>query len=217
MATRRVPTRRGKRATRQARPRVRLDTDARRAQLLARAIAVFGERPYDDVSIDAIAAAAGVSKGLLYHYFPTKKHLYLAGIELAGADLLARVEPDPGLSPLERATHGVDAYLAFVEEHAQAYVGLLRGGVGNDRQVQRVVDDCRARILDKLLSGLTVTFPAGELASPEVRASLRGWIGYVETLSLDWLERRDLSRARVREMAVEVLLFLLQRHLSGKP
>jgi AcrR family transcriptional regulator len=192
-----------------------MDTDERRAQLVALAIAAFGDRPYDDVSIDDIAAAAGVSKGLLYHYFPTKKDLYVAGIHVAAGDLLARVEPDPSLSPLERATHGVDAYLAFVEEHASAYVALMRGGVGNDRDVQRVVDRCRARILEKLLSGLTLAFPGSALASPEVRAALRGWIGYVETLSLDWLERRDLARDRVREMALEVLLFLLQRHLSG--
>src|SRR5690242_4164925 len=75
----------------EARARVRLDVDERRAQLVALGLAEFGTRTYDDVSIDLIAQAAGISKGLLYHYFPTKRAFYVACVREAAARLLARM------------------------------------------------------------------------------------------------------------------------------
>ena len=71
--------------------RARLDVDARRRQLLALGTALFGSRPYDEVSIDEVARTAGISKGLLYHYFPTKRDFYVATVREAAAEL---VEPN---------------------------------------------------------------------------------------------------------------------------
>ena len=68
--------------------RARFSVDERRAQLLELGLRLFGDRSYDDVSIDDIAREAGVSKGLLYHYFGSKRVFYAACVEHAAASLL---------------------------------------------------------------------------------------------------------------------------------
>src|SRR5258706_14546667 len=99
---------RGARGARDSRePRVRLDVDERRAQLVELGLAHFGERAYDDVSIDAIADAAGISKGLLYHYFPTKRAYYAATVKEAAARLVASTDTDDSAPPLERLHAGL--------------------------------------------------------------------------------------------------------------
>ena len=79
--------------------RVRLSTDARREQLVALGIDIFSERPFDEVSIDDIAAAAGISKGLLYHYFPSKRDFYVAVVRHSADEMQAITDTDPALEP----------------------------------------------------------------------------------------------------------------------
>ena len=87
----------------QRRPRVRLDNDARRAQLLLLARRAFSDRSYDEVSIDDLAREAKISKGLLYHYFPTKRDLYVAGLrEIADALVEAVILVSEDLPPVDR-------------------------------------------------------------------------------------------------------------------
>src|SRR4051812_45882941 len=80
-------------APRKRAPRARLDVDERRAQLLSLGLERFSERSYDEVSIDDLARAAGISKGLLYHYFPTKRDFYIAALAQAAEQLLAATDP----------------------------------------------------------------------------------------------------------------------------
>src|SRR3569623_1819861 len=79
----------------QRRPRVRLDNDARRAQLLLRARKAFSDRSYDEVSIDDLAREAKISKGLRYHYFPTKRDLYVAGLREIAEELVLTLTSVP--------------------------------------------------------------------------------------------------------------------------
>src|SRR5580700_10583130 len=104
---------------------------------------LFSERTYDEVSIDELAAAAGISKGLLYHYFPTKRDFYVATVREAASRLLERTSKPVAGTPLERLSAGLDEYLDYVEAHAKPYAALLRGGVGVDAEVARIVDDTR--------------------------------------------------------------------------
>jgi AcrR family transcriptional regulator len=76
--------------------------DATRARLLAHALRLFGERGYASTPVSAIAASAGVSQGLLYHYFPGKTELVVAIFEDGIRDVReswarADAEPDPRL------------------------------------------------------------------------------------------------------------------------
>src|SRR5262245_25940442 len=129
--------------TRRARSRSarsRLGPDARRAQLLELGIAVFSEQPYDEVSIDDLARKARISKGLLYHYFPTKRAFYVAAISEAARVLVERTETDPSRPPIERLRHGLDVFHAYVGRHGSKYAAILRAGVGSDRDVFEIVD-----------------------------------------------------------------------------
>lgn len=174
-------------------PRVRLDVDERRAQLIELGLEHFGTRAYDDVSIDAIAAAASISKGLLYHYFPTKRAYYAATVREAAAQLLASCEPQGGGSPLEQLAAGLDAYLSFVRAHAPAYATLMRSGVGVDPAIALIVDETRAGFVERVTAGFDgiPVGPSGEpldLQAPLVRVALRGWVGFAEAASLAWSE-----------------------------
>jgi AcrR family transcriptional regulator len=164
-------------------PRARLDVDERRAQLLALGLAMFSERSYDEVSIDDLARAAGVSKGLLYHYFPTKRDLYVAALEHAARRLLEDTTTDRAGTPDERLRRGLSTYLAFVERHGKAYVALMRGGIGSDPEVAQVIEGVRRRLADRFLVGSP--FAPELIDNPRFAASVRGWIGFVEAATID--------------------------------
>lgn len=188
-------------------PRLRLEVDARRAQLLALGIEQFGRHPYDDVAIDAIAQAAGISKGLLYHYFPTKRAFYVACVRDAATDLLAKTDGIEGIDampPLERLVAGIDTYLDYVRAHGHAYATLMRSGVGVDREITEIVDRTRATFIERLTSEtLEATVRASASggasgdagASPLVRIALLGWVGLAEAASIAWVERCVASEA----------------------
>lgn len=197
------------------RVRTRFPIDERRSQLVRVGLQEFSRRPYDAVSIDEIAAAAGVSKGLLYHYFPSKRDFYIAVIEAAATELREVTEPEPELGEIERLRVSLDAYLAYVEQHAEAYVALMRGGIGSDDQIRRIVDETRDVVVGRVFSRLGLN---GE-PSPILRLTVRGWIGYVEAASLDWLERRDASLEELRDLLVTSLVVLMgiAQDLASRP
>jgi AcrR family transcriptional regulator len=187
-----------------ARERARLQVDERRAQLLALGLQLFTDHTYDELSIDDIAGAAGISKGLLYHYFPSKRDYYVEVVRMAAGHLVERTaEAGVDASP-DSLLHGLDAYLDFVEQHARSFTAVMRGGVGSDAEVQGIVEAARAAIADRIVSRLGVGDPA-----PLLRAALRGWIGFVEAASLDWLARRDLPREELRALLAAMALAAL--------
>jgi AcrR family transcriptional regulator len=170
--------------------------DARRAQLLELGRRMFNERPYDAISIDDIAAAAQISKGLLYHYFPSKKDFYVATVRAAAEEMVARTRPPDDLPAGERLERGLDAYLDFVETNANAYRALMKSGVGVDEEVSQILEDTRRAFVARIArEGLGLP----ELR-PAVRLALRGWIGFVEAASLEWLD--DLGSASAIDRAL---------------
>jgi AcrR family transcriptional regulator len=194
-----------------ARPRrrVRLDNDQRRAQLLALATRAFSDRAYDDVSIDDLAKVAGISKGLLYHYFPTKRDLYVAGLREISDELVAAIAAVPDdLAPIERVRAGLDAYLDHIHRHSRAFVALMRGGIGSDPEVAAVVEAVRTRLFDRFLHGS----PFASLLAGDARfeIAIRGWIGCVEAASIDWCVKPRLSRTELRELLAQILFEILR-------
>jgi AcrR family transcriptional regulator len=193
--------------------RTRLDLDERREQLIAIGTELFSARAYDEISIDDIAAAAGISKGLLYHYFPSKRHFYVATVR-ASADELRRVtEPEADVPPLERMRHSMDRYLDYVEHHAEGYATLLRGGIGSDVEVRAIVDDTRQAFVERVLSQVSPGAPAGAV----LRHTVRGWVGFVEAVSLEWLDHRELDRTAMRDLLVGTLVHTLSAAVEVDP
>src|SRR5947199_5356848 len=103
----------------------RLDVDERRAQLLELGAELFTKHSYDELSMAAIAREAGISKALLYHYFPSKEEYFKATLAEAAAELAARTAPDESLPPLEQRRTSTRAYVEWVGERRESYVKLL--------------------------------------------------------------------------------------------
>jgi AcrR family transcriptional regulator len=206
---RRLVRRAIKRATGRARPpRVRLDNDARRTQLLALARKIFSDRSYDEVSIDDLAHEAKISKGLLYHYFPTKRDLYVAALRVIADELVARVHAIPrDLPPADRVRAGIDAYLDHITLHARAFVALMRGGIGSDPEVAQVIEGVRRQLSDRFLDDS----PFAELLANNARFAIavRGWIGFVEQVSIDWCIEPRLPRDELRDLLSQILFAII--------
>jgi AcrR family transcriptional regulator len=179
----------------------RLDVDERRRRLLALGAELFTEHSYDELSMARIARAAGISKALLYHYFPSKEAYFMATLEEKAAELAERTRPDPAKPPVEQLTSSLDAYLAWIEENAGAYRKFVQsaGAVPQVRALlDRVRDDTAARILD----GVSGDAPA----APPLRAAVRGWLWFMDGVILDWLEHGDMDRPRVQGLLLGTLL-----------
>jgi len=164
----------------------RMSVERRREQLLAAAIDLFGHRRPEEVSVEDVAAAAGVSRPLVYRYFPGgKQQLYEAAVQGAADELIGRFAVPAEGPPTRRLSAALDRYLAYVDEHDAAYGALLRGGsvVGTGR-TDAIVDDVRRRAAEQVLRHL------GAVPAPGTRLTMmvRSWIACVETVSLLWLD-----------------------------
>jgi AcrR family transcriptional regulator len=167
----------------------RLENEERRERLIALGRDLFSIHPYDALSIDDIAAAAGVSRGLLYHYFPNKREYYVAVVRAAAEEMRELTTPDPDLPPLEQLLRSLDAYLDYAEQHAEGYKAVLLGGIGSDEEVRQIAEEMRALNARRIFDGLGIEEPP-----PALRLAVRAWVGLVEAASLDWLAHRDVSR-----------------------
>jgi AcrR family transcriptional regulator len=177
--------------------------DARKEQLLALGMSLFAAKSYDEVSIDEIARKARVSKGLLYHYFPTKRDFYVAGVREGARQLLEETKPAEGADPLENLRNGLRAYLNFVRRNGKGYVGLLRGGIGSDAEVAEILDRTRGAFVDRALAQLPRPRRVAVL-----KVGLRGWIGFVEALATEWVLRPTVGPDALVSLAEAVLVGL---------
>lgn len=191
--------------------RVRLQNDQRRAQLIELGTDVFSSRPYDEISIDDLAEAAGVSKGLLYHYFPSKREFYVETVRAASLHLRQLTEPDASLPPGARLRAAIDAHLNYVRQHGRIYASLYRGSMAAP-EIQEIWDEHRALMMRRLLENLAVARPSALL-----RSALRAWIAMVEGVSLDWLSNPRVAQAALRELLVASYDALLRRAAALAP
>lgn len=188
--------------------RTRLGRDARRAQLVELGVEMLSTRPLEQVSVDDIAAAAGISRGLLFHYFASKREFLVAVVQAAADRLLAVTDPDPTLPLLDRLRAGLDGYIGFIEANRPAYVSLVRGAQGADVRLAGVFETTRAAIVQRILVQLEAPAP-----SPALHVAIRGWIGLVEESTLAWLAEPAgaVSRDQLVTLLQDSLVDLLTR------
>ncbi|WP_018654567.1 TetR/AcrR family transcriptional regulator [Actinomadura flavalba] len=199
------PARAGGRGRGGGRARRRLSVDERRDELIEAALELFSSRSPEDISIDDVAAAAGASRALVYHYFGGKQELYIAALNSASKQLSVLLEPPAEGSPLERLALSLSRYFDFVERHAAGFTALLRGGPADRTgEIGEIVDGIRDLLLGRILAALDIGTPP-----PVLRITLRSWMSSVETAGLDWLEKRDLDRPTLERLLVDQLVVLL--------
>ncbi|MGH3241595.1 MAG: TetR/AcrR family transcriptional regulator [Spirillospora sp.] len=192
------------------RGRRRLSVDERRDELIDAALQLFSTRSPEDISIDDVAAKAGASRALVYHYFGGKNELYLAALGSAARQLSVLLEPPTEGRPLDRLRISLRRYFDFVESHAAGYTALLRGGPADrSGEAGEIVDGIRQLLLDRILHSLDVETP-----QPILRITLRAWMAAVETAGLDWLEKRDVPRPQLEGLLIDHLVVMF--HAAGR-
>ncbi|MFG3022650.1 TetR/AcrR family transcriptional regulator [Streptomyces sp. NPDC048254] len=178
--------------------RRRLGVEERRQQLIGVALELFSRRSPDEVSIDEIASAAGISRPLVYHYFPGKLSLYEAALKRASEDLAGRfAEPQEG--PLgARLLRVMRRFFDFVDEHGPGFAALMRGGpaVGSSA-TNALIDSVRQAAYEQILTHLDVTE-----APARLELVVRSWISLAESTALIWLDGRRIPRAELEVQLV---------------
>ncbi|MDH6433762.1 AcrR family transcriptional regulator [Streptomyces sp. SAI-144] len=178
--------------------RRRMGVEERRQQLIGVALELFARRSPDEVSIDEIAAAAGISRPLVYHYFPGKLSLYEAALQRAAQDLASRFEEPHEGSLGGRLLRVMRRFFDFVDEHGPGFSALMRGGpaVGSSA-TNALIDSVRQVAYEQILSHLRVTDPPARL-----ELLIRSWISLVESTALIWLDGRRIPRAELETQLV---------------
>jgi AcrR family transcriptional regulator len=179
----------------------RLGVDERRRQLLELGARLFTTKPYDELSMNKIAAEAGISKALLYHYFPSKQAFFEETLSAWAGELRERTEPDPDLPPVEQLQGSLGAFLELVEENAAAYRSLMDTATSVP-EIRDLIDEVRRRTVERILAGL---YP-GAAAPPKARIAVSGWLWFMDGACLNWIEHRDVGREELRDLLLGVLM-----------
>jgi AcrR family transcriptional regulator len=168
--------------------------------LIAAGVELFGSRPYPEVAMADVAAAAGVSHGLAFHYFETKRGLYLEVIRAVTEALTAATAPHPERTPREQLYAGLAAHVDFAAQYPRAYSAFVGGGQGADDQVDRILQEARGRGRRHVLDAVGVGTPP-----PRLEIALHGWQGFTEAAIVAWLRGRRLARANLLDMLADTL------------
>jgi AcrR family transcriptional regulator len=177
-------------------PRNRLSPDERRAQLLDLGVRLLATRSLDELSIDLLAEEAGISRGLLYHYFGNKHDFHEAVVRRAADDLIEQTAPPAEGEPLERLLASMTAYVDYVVANYEGYLSLVKGAASGNEALRRIYDDALTVLTDRVFTEDALE----ELAdTPTTRLVVRGWASMSEALVLAWAKdpagvtRRELD------------------------
>ena len=188
--------------------RTRLTRDDRRRQLLGIGLAKLVDKPIQDLSVDEVAAEAGISRGLLFHYFPTKRDFYRECIAAAGRRILRTTAPDPDLPPEGQVRDMVRLFVEQIDRRRDFYLSLLHGTGAADLAVVRVYDDIWDQATARVLGCLTLGTERAEV--------VHGWWMYVEDRALSWSGPPPARRTRTLDALVDHAVAVLH-HLLELP
>lgn len=190
----------------------RLRVDERRRQLLDAGAALFAEHAYEEISMRDIARAAGVSKPLLYHYFPSKIDLFTEAVAEKASELAKLIEPAAEGTALEQLTHSLDAYLAWIEANARTWSKLVQSAASLP-EARELIEGFRQRTMDMALARLT----DGGKPRPALRTTISGWLGYMDAAILDWTRHGDLPREDLRDLLLAAFVAALLSAQEADP
>lgn len=184
--------------------RRRLTPEERRSQLVALGVGFLADRPLDELTIERLSAQAGVSRGLVFHYFGSKQGLHREVVTTAAESMLSASAPRLDLAPRERLRDTLTRIVGFVREHRGTFFSLVRGVASGDPVVRTVVDGAR----DVHAQRVTAVFlEVGAADSALLRVSMRAWIAFAEEILIDLGLNTDLPVAEI--------VTLLERSAQG--
>ncbi|MEU7004112.1 TetR/AcrR family transcriptional regulator [Nonomuraea sp. NPDC046570] len=178
----------------------------RRRQLLAAAVKLFSERPYEDIFIDDIADEAGVAHGLLFYYFKDKHGIYVEALRQFSRDVQEYQRPRTAERTTEARLHGmVRRHFEYISRHPQAFVGFMRSGL-LDPEVRQIFEAARGAGVELTLEVFGIT----SAPAPILRTALRGWVGFLDEITLDWLAHGDVPLDDIVQLANDALIAALR-------
>ncbi|MEV5297281.1 TetR/AcrR family transcriptional regulator [Amycolatopsis methanolica] len=187
----------------------RLEPDARREQIFTCAARLFGERPYAEVSTSDIAAAAGVARGLINHYFGTKRELYLAVLRRAMTIPTTALDIVTDGPLEEKARVAVDLFLTLVTKQGKTWlVATAPEGLGSDPEVEAILVEAERRSAARVLDALGVKVDAAHAEA--CNALIRAYGGMVKAAGREWLLRGELDRDQVHTLLSRSLVTLIE-------
>ena len=180
----------------------RLRPEQRRTQILEAARRVLLADPHRELTVELVAAEAGVSPALLFHYFGSKKKFQYAVIEEAAAEVMLRTAPDPSLPPDEQLRSGIRAFVRAVLEAPQLYRATLLMSAAGDPELRALHSELR-RVFSHWVIGAVAE--RGIEITPVVELACHGWQGYVEQTLLVWIDNPDVSPEALERLCEESL------------
>lgn len=183
-------------------PRSRLTPDERRTQLIALGLEMLRDRALHELSVDELAASAGISKALVFHYFGSKQDLLQAVASAAADEFIAVTEPDPTLPLEDQLEQSMAAFVRYVADNQQGYVMLVRGPASTDDAMRDLFERTRTRVVDRIISKLGPL----EAEPPGFRLVVRGWVAFAEEITTTWVADPSVGE--------DVLLRLLRDSLT---
>jgi len=178
--------------------RSRLSPDERRTQLLDLGVSLLAKRSLDELTIDVLADEAGISRGLLYHYFGNKHDFREAVVRRAVDDLIEQTAPPEEGEPLERLLASISAYVDYVVANYQGYVSIVRGAAGGNETLRELYEEARSALTDRIFT----EDAQGDIIpdTPAARLMVRAWSALGEELVLAWIaDPRNVSRDQLLE------------------
>lgn len=185
-------------------PRTRLSPDERRQQLLELGVRLLTNRSLEELSIDTLAEEAGISRGLLYHYFGGKQGYFEAVVQHAADDLYRRTAPPADGEPLERLLASITGYVDYVIENQDAYRSLLKSAAGSNEALRAIYEATFTALADRFFEEEPGTLDLPD--TPAVRLVIHAWQAMVEDLVLTWCaDPAGLTRENLVEVITSAL------------
>jgi AcrR family transcriptional regulator len=166
--------------------RTRLSPDERRERLLELGLRLFAGSSIEEISIDRLTEEAGISRGLLYHYFGSKQGFREAVVQRAADDLVAQTMPPEGDDPIAKLLASLTAYVDYVIANHQGYRSLVLAAASGNETVRAIYERARTRMIDRTFE--TPGVEALLVDTPRTRLVVRGWVAFVEDTVLTWCD-----------------------------
>ncbi|MGI8760899.1 MAG: TetR/AcrR family transcriptional regulator [Jatrophihabitantaceae bacterium] len=182
--------------------RTRLDPETRRAQLIELGVEMLATRTLDELSVEDIAAQAGISRGLLFHYFASKQEFHVEVARAAAQTLIERTAPDVSLAPVEALRSSLSAFVDFVEDNPDSYRSLVRGAASGDAEMRAIFEHTRATMAGRVID---VVAQLGSQLSPRAELAVHGWVALAEECTIRWIDTRTVDRGALQDLLTKAL------------
>lgn len=185
----------------------------RRAQLIKAAAELFSERAYDEVTTTEIARRAGVAYGLIAHHFDNKRGIYLATVRAVADQISAMQDAPSGDTSREQLRQAISSHIRYMDDNATGFLALMRGGNGSDPDVRAIIEELRWGGAQRILRAMDIAEPVPAI----LRATMRGWVGYLDELIIDHIHHHDLPHEHLVELAATALVAALRTAVTLDP